>query len=81
MNNRSSNGPSFVLAVLLLAVHPMVEGSAFKYYKMNVDSTDQTVHPWRLAAVGGSTLTAFAIGRNSHRSRSLTFVSDIYRSA
>lgn len=62
MNNR----PSRVVVLLLMhsaLMLPVVGYAACpKYYTEQIDSTIQHVHPWRLAAVGGSTLTAFVVG-------------------
>lgn len=62
MNNRSSSLVLLVLLSVLVGVRArgyVLDTNSIKYQP---DSSVQTVHPWRLAAVGGSTLTAFIIG-------------------
>lgn len=62
MNSRSSIRLVWTTCVALLLLQCPVHVKGLNYSCFQVDSLDNSVHPWRLAAVGGSTLTAFVIG-------------------
>lgn len=51
-----------MLTMALFTHHIALQASHLNLHISKVDSTSDTVRPWRLAAVGGSTLTAFVVG-------------------
>ncbi len=62
MNNRSSSFFLLAACCVLLQVQGAGKTISTNYLVKKVDSASNTLHPWRLVAVGGSTLTAFVIG-------------------
>jgi len=62
MNSRSSRLRTLGLVVALITLHTVSQARAVNCLSPNADSTSELVRPWRLAAVGGSTLTAFVVG-------------------